>query len=395
MKRLAYLLLPAALVGLAAEPARADPGEGPPRKYALLVGVKDYSRSDGLGNLKHTEDDVNDLAALLKDQLRYDRVVVLTQERGNQRREFDPTADNIQEQLQSLLEDCRKGDTVLVAFSGHGAQLKAAEGAKDEEQPFFCPMDAKLKSRKNLVALAEVYKRLADCPADLKLLLVDACRDEPGKGAADAFEPPPPPKGVAALYSCSKGQKSFESDKLGHGVFFHYVIEGLKGEAANKKGEVTLNALADYVSYEVRARVKDEFSPTVRQTPNQVGDVDGAAALARVEAIDPAVQAKAVEAVKRLGGTVRVDEKRPGKPVVAASFPGTATDADLKVLAGLKDLQTLDLTFSQVTDAGMKELTGLKGLKELHLYVTEVGDAGLKDVAALKGRRNCPSAARG
>ena len=43
------------------------------------------------------------------------------------------------------------------------------------------------------------------------------------------------------------------------------------------------------------------------------------------------------------------------------------TDAGLKELAVLKDLQVLDLFHTQVTDAGLKELAGLKSLQELHL----------------------------
>ena len=43
------------------------------------------------------------------------------------------------------------------------------------------------------------------------------------------------------------------------------------------------------------------------------------------------------------------------------------TDAGLKELAGLQELQTLDLGGTQVTDAGLKELAGLKSLQTLDL----------------------------
>jgi hypothetical protein len=57
------------------------------------------------------------------------------------------------------------------------------------------------------------------------------------------------------------------------------------------------------------------------------------------------------------------------------------TDAHLKHLAGLKSLQTLDLSNTQVTDRGMKELAGMKDLEWLNLRSTEVTPAG---VAALQ-----------
>jgi hypothetical protein len=60
------------------------------------------------------------------------------------------------------------------------------------------------------------------------------------------------------------------------------------------------------------------------------------------------------------------------------------TDAGLKELAGLKSLQSLDLSGTQVTDAGLKELAGQKSLQWLNLYRTKVSDAGLKELAGLK-----------
>ena len=47
-------------------------------------------------------------------------------------------------------------------------------------------------------------------------------------------------------------------------------------------------------------------------------------------------------------------------------------------MAGLKNLQALDLGRTKVTDAGLKELAGLKSLHALYLDGTQVTDAGLK-----------------
>jgi Leucine-rich repeat (LRR) protein len=60
------------------------------------------------------------------------------------------------------------------------------------------------------------------------------------------------------------------------------------------------------------------------------------------------------------------------------------TDVDLKELAGLKQLQALNLGFTKTTDAGLKELAGLKQLKALNLGFTKVTDAGLKELAGLR-----------
>ena len=119
------------------------------------------------------------------------------------------------------------------------------------------------------MSLGEVYKALEESQAGTRLLLVDACRNDPlvggvqGGGQGEAGERDAAADGArrrAAWRRCSaarRGEKSYESEKLEHGVFFHFVIEGLKGEAANKKGEVTLQRLAAYVTDEVPDAAKE------------------------------------------------------------------------------------------------------------------------------------------
>jgi len=58
-------------------------------------------------------------------------------------------------------------------------------------------------------------------------------------------------------------------------------------------------------------------------------------------------------------------------------------DADVKNLAGQKDLQLLSLWGTKVTDVGLKELAGLKNLQQLSLQNTKVTDVGLKELAGL------------
>jgi hypothetical protein len=59
------------------------------------------------------------------------------------------------------------------------------------------------------------------------------------------------------------------------------------------------------------------------------------------------------------------------------------TDAGLKELAKLKQLQMLDLHFTQVTGAGLKELAELQQLQTLQLVNNRVTDAGMKGLAEL------------
>jgi internalin A len=70
---------------------------------------------------------------------------------------------------------------------------------------------------------------------------------------------------------------------------------------------------------------------------------------------------KAATLVEKLGGKVTRDEKAPGKPVVTVRFNDPfgktkVTDVDLKELAALKNLTTLNMSGPLGTDAGRQEL---------------------------------------
>ena len=277
----AGILLPC--LGVSADDDEAPAG----RKYALLVGVRNYNK-DELRNLDYTENDINDLAEVLRET-GYKRVVVLTQSEAADLRDNDllPTRNNIREQLRSLLEDRKTEDSVLVAFSGHGVQPHGEKGS------YFCPMDARVRDRTTLVPLAEVYAELEQSKAGVKVLLADCCRNDPAAGGdkgvpkldLESVTRPPaeaPPGGVAALFSCSEGEQAYESAKFQHGVFFHFVIEGLKGEAANKRGDVTLQGLAAYVTDEAPDQAKEEWGPRARQHPELVGKLSASGPLAQV-----------------------------------------------------------------------------------------------------------------
>src|SRR4051794_32665498 len=92
---------------LAAAPAGAQKAKNRPKnkpgaasagqRYALLVGVRQYDRSQ-LTSLNFTENDVAALAELLRNA-GYKRVVLMTQKRGADEARYLPTAANIRREL--------------------------------------------------------------------------------------------------------------------------------------------------------------------------------------------------------------------------------------------------------------------------------------------------------
>jgi hypothetical protein len=105
---------------------------------------------------------------------------------------------------------------------------------------------------------------------------------------------------------------------------------------------------------------------------------------------------KTVAAIKKLGGKVKVDEKRPGRRVmeVDLSFQ-QVTDADLAHLKGLTSLKSLELGGTKVTDVGLPHL---KDLPRLELLLRNrsrpEGDrctSGSTAQAAVVGHQSSPS----
>jgi hypothetical protein len=102
----------------------------------------------------------------------------------------------------------------------------------------------------------------------------------------------------------------------------------------------------------------------------------------------PTGEQRAVARIRGLGGDIRVDEGRTGRPVVAVDLhTRLVTDDDLACLTSLPELRFLGLTDTAITDDGLRLLRGLANLEELALASPGVTDAGLvhlKDARNLK-----------
>ena len=299
--RVAGWFLPLLLMGssLAARClAQSEEEELPPRRFALVVGVRHYRAGQPLDPLKLAENDAHDLARVLK-QAGY-RVTLLSQRLAKEQDDirFLPLREGILDWLKLTLSAPRLGpqDTVLVALAGHGGEFRVRDPANpQQEKRLFCflPQDTdlrglqklydqgklpsleQLRDKYHLLPLEDLYGPLQRCGAGTRLLLVDACRNDP---TVPEFRSPssklpllpPPPGGLGLLMSCSQGQRAVEDPRLGHGVFFHHVIEGLQGRAdLNQNGVITLSELNGYVSDRVHDYVQKKYR--ARQTPEFKG----------------------------------------------------------------------------------------------------------------------------
>ncbi|MFO0808923.1 MAG: SUMF1/EgtB/PvdO family nonheme iron enzyme [Gemmataceae bacterium] len=308
---MARSFLAVAVAAALAQPAAA--GEN----YAFLVACGQYDVKS-LRPLAHTNDDITAFRdVLLQSGFPADHVVTL---HDGARGRYYPEAAKVRKELALRLNGLEADDTLVVAFSGHGVQYE-----KDPAN-YFCPLDADVANKANLISLKEVYEQLDACAAGRKLLLVDACRNDPLSQIAKAAQvvrvnsksrpqTEAVPKGIVALFSCSAGQESFEWPALKRGIFMHHVLEGWTGKAADADGRVTLDALQAYVKREMNNFAVKNLG--INQNPAGQNKFEGTWVLA-AKAADPKTF------TVQLGGGVTMEFVR----IPAGNFLRGSPDSD-------------------------------------------------------------------
>lgn len=259
--------------------------------YAFLVAVSDYDEKE-LRPLKFTRNDILDFhAALVESGFKPEHIVLMHDDfkqlvayydaldRRLKPQDYLPEAAKIRQELELLLGRLRSDDSVVVAFTGHGVQFQS------DRQSYFCPSDARLDQPESLIAFDAIYRQLKECRASRRLLLVDACQNDPQSEIAksrstvdlESITRPqslPVPEGIIALFSCRAGQKSFEHPSLGHGIFFHHLLEGWRGSGdLNGDGRISYQELASYTE----KQTSDYAALTLKalQTPQLKAEFSG------------------------------------------------------------------------------------------------------------------------
>jgi hypothetical protein len=90
-----------------------------------------------------------------------------------------------------------------------------------------------------------------------------------------------------------------------------------------------------------------------------------------------------VAKIEQLSGKIGLDTA--GRVVKVDLMDIEISDADVRLVATLPDLQWLRLWGADITNEGIKHLAGLKALKTLNLRQTDIDDGGLEHLKSLTG----------
>lgn len=226
--------------------------------FALVVGVATYNH---MQSLKYTDDDAYQLYAFLKSPeggaISDDNVKVLIDDAA--------TKQSITQQIQSLASRADENDVIMLYLSGHGL-----DGS-------FVPSD--FDGFNNHLPYTEIIDMLNNSRAKHKLFMTDACHSgsmtvasrTPLNVALENFYSAYSNTngGTAIMMSSKKEEVSLEYGGLRQGVFSHFLIKGLKGNAdKNADKLITISELSDYVINNVKHYTANNQNPSI------MGDYD-------------------------------------------------------------------------------------------------------------------------
>ena len=223
--------------------------------WALIVGISTY---DHLPGLKYADDDAYQVYAFLKSPeggaLPDEQIRLVIDESA--------TIPNILAQMQSLFYKADENDVILMFYSGHGL-----EGA-------FVPID--YNGRNDLLDHKKLREVFENSNAKHKICIADACYS--GSLAVDKkinkeflenfykdiSETEP---GMAFLLSSKDREVSLEDRGLKQGIFSHFLIRGIKGEAdENENGIVTIGELHKFLHASVSKYTGGQQTPVLSGT---------------------------------------------------------------------------------------------------------------------------------
>jgi tetratricopeptide (TPR) repeat protein len=151
---------PSVAAPLVAESAARATSASQGRRIALVIGNAKYRSAVQLGN---PENDAQAIGASLRN-IGFDSVTVQT----------NLTRESLSDALRTFSSEAKTADWAMVYYAGHGIELNGVD--------YLVPIDAKITSESDAISQAIP---LADVTASiegarkLKLVLVDACRDNP------------------------------------------------------------------------------------------------------------------------------------------------------------------------------------------------------------------------
>lgn len=245
-------------------------------RFAVVVGISDYQDANIRGLRYADADALAFYEFLLSDQaglggFDHENVRLLVND--------EATLRNIRTALYTFLMAATERDVVMLYFAGHGAP--------DPFRPtdhYLLAYDTDVSSLGGTaLPMADVSEAVRRIRARDVIVITDACHSAAvgGQVAMRSEEPNSINRaflnqmesttgGYVTITASEVTQYSQEDERWGggHGVFTHYVLDGLRGSAdLDDDRIVTLGEMFEYTRDRVQRETRNAQVPTVSQTP--------------------------------------------------------------------------------------------------------------------------------
>lgn len=238
-------------------------------RYALLVGINQYT-DPSFAPLNCC---INDVKALQNTLSRLNYTTICLHDELKSTDRLFPSLKNIVAELTRLRDLVGEDDLLWVHFACHGKRLG--------EQPVLIVQDThEVTLSSTSLLLSCVEELIQQSRANRRIVTLDACETgvEMGRNsnAPDFIKNVHElAEGYALISASTAKQAAQESKDLGHGVFTHSLLEGLKHGAKDEQGNITVSKLHNYILQEFRRRNIQQGGPLQEPTyrAEGIGDI--------------------------------------------------------------------------------------------------------------------------
>jgi hypothetical protein len=231
---------------------------------ALIVGIGEYPNPTD--RLPAVAADVREMAKVLSSKhgrFSPQGTTILADGQATRRR--------IQAALKSAF-GAASGETVFVYLAGHGFEAGG--------NYYYVAYDT--TDEHSAVPLTEIKTLFDQTKSRRAFLWLDFCHSGGilARGGRDDMNAIRRGIGVVRgegkviVAACTGAQKAYESSSVGHGLFTHALLRGLRGEAKSAQGEVTAHSLYEFIDHEVA---------DTRQQPVFFGETTGRIVLMHID----------------------------------------------------------------------------------------------------------------
>jgi WD40 repeat protein len=217
-----------------------------PRLHILTIAVNSYR--DGDLRLKYSINDAEGVIKMASEKARTLFSGIDVYRLHNEQ----VTKAKMEEIFTQIGAKSKRRDVFLLFMAGHGVTEETSG------MYYFLPVDFRYTGQdsfaKQGISMNDFKRYLINIQAMKTLLLIDTCNSGSfseaitSRGVTDktALSKLARAVGRATIAASSKNQVAMEGYE-GHGVFSYTMLEGMKGKAADKNGEITINRLATFI----------------------------------------------------------------------------------------------------------------------------------------------------